>query len=104
MGALIHNIGEGCVVCSGGIIFTFDGQKHLDVNIYSKRSVDKVQTVLEMNLLNQFNDELELVQFDSHPRGHGSIVNFEEDLGKVYFGRNRDEIQIHVKNNRKEIK
>jgi len=42
--------------------------------------------------------DFNLVQFDSHPRGYGSIVNFESDLGKVNFGMTYDEIQKIVKN------
>jgi len=87
-----REVGDGCIVTvsstqkdDGGddttIIATYDGQKHLDLNIYSTD-----HSSLMIRLAEQDIPGMQRTQTDSHPRGYGRVISFQEDLNKAYFG------------------
>jgi hypothetical protein len=91
-----QKVGDGCVVLvsfssakrEGGdsttIIVTYDGRKHIDLNVYSPENAS-VNIANELALRDDI-PGFKRIQNDSHPRGYGRVVTFEEDLRKPYFG------------------
>lgn len=107
--SFIYNVGAGCVLRFNSlendtILLTFDGRRLIVFNIYKIMSespileVEEIQNAIEELLVKKLVTKYEIVQFDSQPRGYGSIVNFEEDIfQKVNFGMKYDEVQRYVK-------
>jgi len=93
-----RSIGDGCLFTvswpqeDGDIttfIATYDGQIHMDFNIYS--SADVFEEDYKASLVSIMADEefdgADKKQTDFHPRGHGRVVNFRHDLkSRPYFG------------------
>jgi len=93
-----REIGDGCLVAkswplkSGGtttIVGTYDGQIHVDLNVYTPKEAYKQQKnnfQLVVGLSKRDLDGTERIQTDFHPRGYGRVVNFDQDLQKPHFG------------------
>ena len=94
-----QKVGDGCVVLvsfssakkEGGdittIIVTYDGRKHIDLNVYSPENASSVNNIAnELALRDDILPGFMRIQNDSHPRGYGRVVTFGEDLHKPYFG------------------
>ena len=94
-----QKVGDGCIVLlsfssakrEGGdittIIVTYDGRKHIDLNVYSPENASSVNNIAnELALRDDIFPGFMRIQNDSHPRGHGRVVTFGEDLHKPYFG------------------
>jgi len=80
-----HNsIGNGSLLSAkwseGIIIASWDGDSHIDLNIFSssKKNVSLSKRFNE-KFLQEMNN-VNLVARDEHPRGYGHVVNFAEDL------------------------
>jgi hypothetical protein len=95
-----QKVGDGCVVLvsfsssakkeegddtTTTIIVTYDGRKHIDLNVYSTENDATVSIANELALRDDI-PGFKRVQNDSHPRGYGRVVTFGEDLLKPYFG------------------
>ena len=114
-GSLMYTAGNGCVIAFTSIrndilLITFDGRKHVTLNVYTpiedgKITADRIFHLLQLLVLKRlYRSQSKPIQFDQHPRGYGSIVNFKEDIAeKVNFGMTFDEVQQYIKNKNKNM-
>jgi hypothetical protein len=77
-------IGDGCVVVSflsqGNIIVTWDGKKHVDINIFLFFEDFDFSNVFKKQWKENVPKELTELIVDEQPRGYGRVVNFMEDV------------------------
>ncbi|KAL7575289.1 hypothetical protein ACA910_001814 [Epithemia clementina (nom. ined.)] len=87
-----RSVGDGCIFtglfAGGGIVASWDGRIHIDVNIFLEGETGHQQAAeaVEEILFNAI-PNLSRIQYDLHPRGFGRVVNFKQDLeSMVWFG------------------
>jgi len=78
------DLGEGSVIAlkfsNLNVVVLWDGREHVDINVFTLDQDEEEHK----KFLEQFLNEipcLKLVLHDTQPRGIGSVVNFESDLG-----------------------
>jgi spermidine synthase len=79
----IFEIGSGVVLTTfwndGHAILKWDGQNRLEVNIFTYYQEEGGRTKFQEAFISQL-DFLQTLARDEHPRGYGSIVNFENEI------------------------
>jgi len=78
-----NELGEGSVIVSlikdGTVVATFDGDKHIDLNIFTLKEDENIASRFVENVRYHFPTN-NIVLLDEQPRGYGRVVSFLRDI------------------------
>ncbi|KAL7565550.1 hypothetical protein ACA910_003825 [Epithemia clementina (nom. ined.)] len=84
-------VGDGYVIVgafsNGGIVASWDGRLHLDINVFHVNASSKSLAETLQNSIKGKIPGLSRVQFDTHPRGFGRVVSDKHELSSLWFGQ-----------------